>query len=367
MSEGGLRLRVIQDRPMALHATLHCQPGQVLALVGPSGAGKSSLLRIIAGLLHPAEGMVHCGGQMWLDTARGLALPARHRRVGFVFQHHALFPHLTALENVMEALTGPDRRTRARAWLRRVHLGGMEERRPCQMSGGQQQRVGVARALAREPKVLLLDEPFSSVDRVTREKLHLEVAEILASLAIPVVLVTHDLDEAAMLAHRMVVLSRGQTLQEGTPEEVTRVPENLEVARLVGHRNILSGFALGVESAPCVDWEGVSVQVHPATSWSPGTKLSWVISPGDLRLRPLDDPMDRPGHTYLRGCVISVIRQGDLVRGVMNVNGHSDLRLHFACARHLADRSQAVPGAPILVALPADRIRLFNEMGAAQK
>ncbi len=367
MAEGGLRLWVQQDHPMTLQATLRCEPGQVLALVGPSGAGKSSLLRIIAGLLHPAQGTVQCGGQTWVDTAQGVSLPARRRRVGFVFQHHALFPHLTALENVAEALTGPDKPARARTWLKRVHLGGMEGRKPFQMSGGQQQRVGVARALAREPEVLLLDEPFSSVDRVTREKLHLELAELLASLDIPVVLVTHDLDEAAMLAHRMVVLSRGHTLQEGTPEEVVRIPETLEVARLVGHRNILPGRALEVKPNPCLDWEGVPVQVHVPGAWGRGAPLAWVISPWDVRLRPQDDPMDRPGHTYLRGTVLSVVRQGELLRGVMNVEAFPDHRLHFTCARHLADRGQVAPGAPILVALPADRIRLFDGNGAVLK
>lgn len=367
MAEGGLHLWVQQSHPMPLQAALRCEPGQVLALVGPSGAGKSSLLRIIAGLLHPTDGLVQCGGRTWLDTSRRVALPARHRRVGFVFQNHALFPHLTALENVLEAITGPDRLTRALTWLRRVHLEGMEGRKPSQMSGGQRQRVGVARALAREPDVLLLDEPFSSIDQVTREKLHLELAEILASLDIPVVLVTHDLDEAAMLAHRMVVLSHGQTLQEGTPEEVVRTPETLDVARLVGHRNILSGLAREVESNPCLDWEGIVVQVHGPATLHPGRSLFWVISQGDVRLRPQDDRMDRAGHTYMRGTVLSVIRQGDLVRGVMNLEGHPNLRLHFTCARHLADRGQATPGAYILVALPADRIRLFDEAGIALK
>ncbi len=363
MPEQGLRLQVHQDRPMVLQASLTCAPGEVLALVGPSGAGKSSLLRIIAGLLRPESGQVYCGARAWFDSVHGVNVPARRRSVGFVFQHHALFPHLTALENVMEALRGPDRATRARDWLERVHLGGLEHRKPHEMSGGQQQRVGVARALAREPEVLLLDEPFSSVDRVTREKLHLELAELLAGLSIPVVLVTHDLDEATMLAQRMVVLSRGHTLQEGAPEEVVRQPDSLEVARLVGHRNILGGTAMALPEAAALSWGGLAIEVAPPKSWREGAALSWILAPGDVRLRPLDDPRDRPGHTYLDGHVLSVVRQGDLLRGVMDVQGHPDHRLHFTAARHLADRGQIRVGAPVVVALPAEKIRLYDEAG----
>lgn len=351
-----LILEARQDRPIPLQAELRCGAGEILALVGPSGAGKSSLLRVIAGLLRPASGRVLCGGQTWLDTNQGVCLSARRRRVGFVFQHHALFPHLTALENVLEAMEGPDRLARARRWLERVHLGGLEGRKPSQMSGGQQQRVGVARALAREPEVLLLDEPFSSVDRVTREKLHLELAELLQGLAIPVLLVTHDLDEAAMLAHRLVVLAKGRTLQEGPPEAVFRRPSSPEVARLIGHRNILSG----VGRAPGrLDWQGLEIAVDAGLE--PGQLVTWVVAPNDVRVRPWEEAPDRPGHTYLEGTVTALIRQGDLIRGVLALPGGGTL--HLTASRHLEDRGQLVIGAPVRVALAASRIQVYPGTG----
>src|SRR5688572_18103968 len=246
MSETGLHARLAQTSPIPLDVDLHCEPYETLALVGPSGSGKSTILRAIAGLTRIGAGEIECNGVRWLDTARGIALPPRERRVGFVFQHYGLFPHLSALANVMESLvhlTPVERERRARDLLERVHLGGLEKRLPATLSGGQQQRVAVARALARDPNVLLLDEPFSAVDRATRERLYTELAELRRGLSVPVILVTHDLDEALMLADRMSVLYRGRTVQTGVPFDVVAKPASAQVAQLVGLKNV---FRAGV-------------------------------------------------------------------------------------------------------------------------
>jgi molybdate transport system ATP-binding protein len=166
MSERGLRVRLQQDSPIPLDVELECAPQEMLALVGPSGSGKSTVLRAIAGLTRVAKGDVECNGVPWFSADRGIDLSPRQRRIGFVFQHYGLFPHLTALANVMESLVDVsrgERERRARDLLARVHLDGLEQRLPAALSGGQQQRVAVARALAREPNVLLLDEPRSIV------------------------------------------------------------------------------------------------------------------------------------------------------------------------------------------------------------
>ncbi len=205
----GLRVQLRQAGPIPLAVDLRCGAGELLALVGPSGSGKSTILRTIAGLYTPHEGWVSCGAAVWLDTAGGIVLPPHRRRVGLVFQSYALFPHLTAIGNVMAALAHrprAEREPQARALLRLVHLDGLENRRPAALSGGQQQRVAVARALAREPAVLLLDEPFSAVDRRTRRRLHEELRELRGAVAVPIILVTHDLDEATALADRLCVL-----------------------------------------------------------------------------------------------------------------------------------------------------------------
>jgi len=228
----GLVVRLRQSAPIPLAVELACKSGELVALVGPSGSGKSTILRAIAGLYRPHEGYVSCSGAVWLDTMAGCYLPPHRRRVGLVFQSYALFPHMTALGNVTAALTqrpAAERVPRARALLKLVHLHGLEERRPSTLSGGEQQRVAVARALAREPDVLLLDEPFSAVDRRTRRGLHDELRDLRATVSVPIVLVTHDLEEAAKLADRLCVLDRGETLQTGRPADVLAAPASARV------------------------------------------------------------------------------------------------------------------------------------------
>jgi molybdate transport system ATP-binding protein len=228
----GLAVRLHQAGPIPLDIALTCKPGEMLALVGPSGAGKSTILRSICGLYRPGGGQVTCDGETWLDTARSIALPAHRRRAGLVFQAYALFPHMTALGNIMAAMSHRPRAEqagRARALVETVHLTGLEDRKPGQLSGGQQQRVALARALARDPAVLLLDEPFSAVDRRTRRGLHDELQQLRRALRIPIVLVTHDLDEAVRLADRLAVIDRGSLLQIGDPDEVVARPADQRV------------------------------------------------------------------------------------------------------------------------------------------
>jgi molybdate transport system ATP-binding protein len=232
----GLTVTLRQDSPIALEVEFAVAPGEILALVGPSGSGKSTTLRAIAGLYAPSGGRIACHGSVWLDRDAGISVPPRERRIGMVFQSYALFPHLSAVENVIEALgdvRAEQRQAQAGALLERMHLGGLEDRRPTQLSGGQQQRVAVARALARRPDVLLLDEPFSAVDRVTRRRLRRELGELRRELSMPVILVTHDLDDVVRLADRMCVLNGGTILQTGTVEAVMARPASPLIAELL--------------------------------------------------------------------------------------------------------------------------------------
>jgi molybdate transport system ATP-binding protein len=214
------------DLPIPLDVSFRVEPGELLALVGPSGSGKTTLLRTIAGLWRPEVARVAVNGTAWLDTAARVDLPAHRRRVGIVFQNYALFPHMTAVQNVMAAMDAADRGEAERI-LDLVNLHGL--------SGGQQQRVAVARALARKPQALLLDEPFSAVDRATREKLYSEIIDLRAQLSMPVVLVTHDMNEAQLLADRMVVIEAGRVVRTGTTAEVMADPDAL---RAMGIREV---------------------------------------------------------------------------------------------------------------------------------
>jgi molybdate transport system ATP-binding protein len=187
-------------------------PGQTLALVGPSGAGKSSVLKAIAGLV-PAAGIVAVDGETWLDVRR--SVPAWQRRVGLVLQGGGLFPHLDALGNVMIAQAQRDAAA-ACALLSAVQLDGAAmRRRPAQLSGGEQMRVALARALARNPAVLLLDEPFAAVDRPVRRALAALVARLRAASAAPMIIVTHDLDDAAGIADSAAFMVDGRIVEQG--------------------------------------------------------------------------------------------------------------------------------------------------------
>jgi molybdate transport system ATP-binding protein len=223
--------------PIPLEASFRAEPGELLALVGHSGSGKTTLLRTIAGLWRPETARVTVDGEVWLDTASGVNLPPHRRHVNIVFQNYALFPHMTAAQNVIAAMDrgAPNARTEAERLLALVNLPGLADRKPAQLSGGQQQRVAVARALARRPQALLLDEPFSAVDRATRERLYDEIIALRAHLKMPVVLVTHDVNEAQLLADRMVVIEKGRVVREGTTAEVMADPEAL---RAMGIREV---------------------------------------------------------------------------------------------------------------------------------
>ena len=250
-----LEFEVEQTLPMPLSGSLRCGPGELVALVGPSGAGKTSMMRVLAGLMRPERGRIVVGQEVWCDTAQGIFVPPQRRHVGLVFQNYALMPHLSALGNVALSLLhlpSTERAVQARRWLDHVGLTQEQQsRRPSQLSGGQQQRVAVARALAREPRLMLLDEPFSAVDQMNRQGLYRLLADLRRELSVPIVLVTHDLNEARMLADRLVVMDAGQVLQQGTPASIHNAPRNARVADLVGIQNRYRGQWLGaMDGAP---------------------------------------------------------------------------------------------------------------------
>ena len=293
-----LQVLLKNDGPIRLNAEFGCARGELLALVGPSGSGKTSVLRAIAGLLKPPglQGRVSIGEQpdeVWFDSTRGLWQAPQQRRVGLVFQHYALFPHLTALENVALAARPEKTSDYFDALFERMGLMGLQNRRPSQLSGGQQQRVALARALAREPQVLLLDEPFSAVDAPTRQTLYRELAALRQSVAIPMVLVTHDLEEARRLADRVVILDRGESLQIGPPASVFASPRNARVAELVGIQNHFKGqfFSNGSAEAPGFGrllWHTdasceppLTLRVLDKHRIDDGVEVSWVVA-GEL-------------------------------------------------------------------------------------
>ena len=360
MSAAGLHLQLRQRAPIPLEAELACAPGELLALVGPSGSGKSTILRCIAGLHAPAEGAIHCNGETWFDAAAAVNQPVQARRIGFVFQNYGLFPHLSALENVAAALGGltlAEREARSRELLACVHLDGLERRKPAALSGGQQQRVAVARALARDPAVLLLDEPFSAVDQVTRRKLQQELARLRADLAIPMLLVTHDLDEARMLADRMVILHRGRTLQAGSPDEVMTRPASASIARLVGLHNLFEGTLVQDGDALKLAWLGHKLEVARIEG-RPGERVSWVIPSEGVLLHRRDRPSRGEAENPVAGTVQDCLRLGPFTQIRLLPDGGGE-PLAFSVPTHVAERNDIAPGAPARVTLLAGSIHLM--------
>ncbi|MFZ5584357.1 MAG: ABC transporter ATP-binding protein [Thermodesulfobacteriota bacterium] len=359
----GISFRLRQDGPIRLDLELACGPGQTLALVGPSGSGKTTILRSLAGLHRPAEAWVACGGRVWTDSQRGLCLPPRRRAVGMVFQSYALFPHLSAQANLMAAmdhLPRSRRAARARELLALVHLRGLEQRRPHQLSGGQQQRVAVARALARDPQVLLLDEPFSAVDRATREGLYQELAELRGKLRIPVLLVTHDLDEAAQLADRIGIIHHGRCLQVGPPAQIRTKPSSLEVARLVNLKNIFRATLAGrAQGRTLLAWRGRELRAALQDQFRRGDEVAWCVPSSAVRLVARDELDDPAGDNLLRLSVDELVFLGEMVRLSLALPGDAGERLTVTAPLYQVQQLDLRPGQAVTLALPSASIHLM--------
>ena len=228
-----------------------------LGILGPSGAGKTMLLRCIAGLEQPDRGRIDLNGRVLLDTVARIRVPARHRRVGLLFQHYALFPHRTVGENIgfgLVGLPGEERARRVAELMQRTHAQGLESRYPRELSGGEQQRVALARALSIEPEALLLDEPLSALDTHLRGQLETQLQETFAAYRRPTLLVTHNVEEAYRLGEQLLVLAQGRIAAAGAKEEIFRHPPSLEVAQLTGCKNFSRARAISDHVVEALDW-----------------------------------------------------------------------------------------------------------------
>lgn len=208
-----------RGKSFTLDAAFSIPEGKITVIFGPSGSGKSTILRLLAGLEKGEHGHILNNGKVWFDSEKELDLPPMDRRTGFLFQDLALFPHMSVMQNILYA-RGKKNRVKAEELLDMTQLGGLKDRLPAELSGGQRQRLALARALAGSPDLLLLDEPFSALDREVKKNLYDELIKLHSSLEFTAVMVTHDMAEAYRLAEHAVILKEGRVTKEGSPEEV---------------------------------------------------------------------------------------------------------------------------------------------------
>ena len=340
----------------ALDVALETPAGHCLALAGPSGAGKTSVLRIVAGLLHPEHGRVSCGEEVWLDTAAGADVAPERRRCGYVFQEYALFPHLRAWQNVAYPLRDLPRRERHRRALElldRFGLGALADARPRDLSGGERQRVAVARALARRPAALLLDEPLSALDARTRASAARELASVLRDSGVPALLVTHDFIEAALLGVQVGVIDGGRLVQIGSAAELAASPASAFVADFTG-AVVLTGTARrGRDGLTHVALDGGG----SVASTDPGDgPVAVSIYPWEIALAPANAPRSGSAQNHLPVEVMTITAVGNRIRVSLAAPQPLSAEITDASARRLA----LEPGARAVASWKATSTRLLS-------
>ena len=290
----------------------------ITILFGPSGAGKTTLLDCIAGLTRPDDGRIAVGDRIWFDSHVGTDLPASERRVGYVFQDLALFPHLSVEANVaygVHRMDDPERMRRVTSVLESLGIAQLGKRCPAELSGGERQRVALARALVTKPSILLLDEPLAALDLPVRMKIADDLRRSVQELPIPVLYVTHSRDEVFMLGERMLMLERGRVIAEGTPHQVMTVPRQETVAQLAGFENIFDAQVTAIHedrgTMTCVlGSPGLELET-PLVRAEVGTRLRVGISAGDVLLAT-SAPVGLSARNILPGRLLS-IEQRDMI------------------------------------------------------
>jgi len=285
------------------HVNLRIYPGEMFALVGASGCGKTTLLRMLAGFANPSA------GRILIEDVDMTGVPPYERPVNMMFQSYALFPHMTVEENVGYGLRRmrlgrAERNKRVQDALEMVQLGPLGSRKPHQLSGGQRQRVALARALIRRPKVLLLDEPLSALDKKLREQTQFELMNIQYQVGITFVFVTHDQDEAMALSTRIAVMNRGQVVQVGTPAEIYEFPQSRLVADFIGTTNLFEGTVercnQGLIAMRCPE-TACELLVEDLGRFGGGQRVWLALRPEKIRLTK--EPVEGVRVNQLKGTV----------------------------------------------------------------
>ncbi len=295
-------------------------------LFGPSGSGKSLTLQAIAGIVEPDAGRIVLDAQPLYDNARRLNLPPQARRIGYVPQRYALFPHLTVAKNIgfgLHALARQEQRRCIDELIEVFSLQGLEHRRPAELSGGQQQRVALARAVAMQPRLLLLDEPFAALDAPLRAALRQELLQIQGRLQLKLLLVSHDLNDAFILGQQVIVYDNGRVIQQGARDDIFFRPATRRVAELVGTGNLLPAHVEGREHDTLwLRWCNQRLATAPAP-FAPGAQVFACVRPTQILLVRPDRLNERPRENVFAGDIVSERLQGDAYTLLVRLVGSS--------------------------------------------
>ncbi|MGA8654576.1 MAG: ABC transporter ATP-binding protein, partial [Chthoniobacterales bacterium] len=293
-------------------------PPIVTVLFGPSGSGKTTILRALAGLERSANCAIHFGRETWVDDKDGVFIPAQRRRIGFLFQDYALFSHLTVTGNIrygLRGLSAHEQQFRTSELLERFQLQDLAARHPHQLSGGQKQRVALARTLAPQPRLLLLDEPLSALDSPTREALRGELRSLLSSLSIPVLLVTHDRVEALALGDQIAIVNEGRIVQHASIEEVFRRPLTPAIAKIVAVETVQRARVLQADEELVTVAVGEVRLTAAARDFPRGVTEAFVcIRAEDVLLLKNVESVSASARNRLPGVVKSLGREGPMWR-----------------------------------------------------
>ncbi|MCS6860682.1 MAG: ABC transporter ATP-binding protein [Abditibacteriales bacterium] len=340
---------------------------EILVLFGPSGAGKTTTLQCIAGLQTPDSGVIRFDGEVIFEAKDGRLrcnVPVHRRRVGYVFQEYALFPHMTVRQNIAYgARRLPNVKQQVEEMLRRMRLEGLGDRYPQELSGGQQQRVAIARALMIQPRVLLLDEPFSALDGAVREQLCEDIRRTQREMGLSIVYVTHSLEDAFSIGHRLAVINEGHLEQIGDMSEVFHHPWTPEVARILGTTNVFEGrVERTTAEATFIAWRGVTLEVLPQPL-HPTARVMFYICPEDVKIIYPDRPLSEAvRHNILHGVVVRNIPHGamnTLFFKSPDLVGEREYDLEVRYPNRAYQTLSLTVGSPIQVALRKDAIHLL--------
>ncbi len=355
------------ERSFELNVSFSIQPG-ITILFGASGAGKSTLLECIAGLITPDEGRIAFADRTIFDSEEKISLPSHKRRIGYVFQDLALFPHLNVLENIQYGILnmrGKERERAAHAIAESFRITKLLRHKPSQISGGERQRVALARALAVDPCILLLDEPLTALDVPTKSAIMDDLRAWNAARKIPVLYVTHNRDEVLALGEQVVVLDEGRKIAQGTPYDVMTVPRREKIAQLAGFENIFDATVIAINEArgtmTCrmgetnVNQPSVDIET-PLVHAEAGAKLRVGISAGDILLATAK-PSGISAQNILPGKLIAMTQQDVILTATVDIGIRLAVHLTLAARDSLGLR----PGGDVWLIVKTHSCHLMAE------